>query len=162
MDIQIREYQPTDIQQVIKFMEELQDYLVGVDHKKRTRRLPGYGESYTHRLLKKIEENEGIIYLAQHGDTAIGLIAAILYKQTEEDLLEIVPTRDGRIQELVVDPEYRGRHVGLMLMKKAEEYLRKRGCEISRVEVFGPNVKARNFYRKLGYEDRVIDMMKEL
>lgn len=162
MKIQIREYQPADRQRVVEFMEELQDYLVAIDDKKRTTRMPRYGESYTRRLLRRIDENEGIIYLAQHGDRPIGLIAVILCRQSEEDLLEVVPTRDGRVQELVVDPEYRGQRVGLMLMNKAEQYLKQKGCVISRVEVFGPNIKAHIFYRKLGYEDRIVDMMKML
>lgn len=47
-------------------------------------------------------------------------------------------------------------------MEKMEEYFGENGCDVARVEVFEPNVKTHSFYRKLGYQDRNIDMMKIL
>ena len=47
-------------------------------------------------------------------------------------------------------------------MSKMENYMRKKKCEIIRVEVFEPNKAAHNFYEKLDYKDRVIDMIKLL
>jgi ribosomal protein S18 acetylase RimI-like enzyme len=47
-------------------------------------------------------------------------------------------------------------------MEKMEEYFRKKGCTASRVEVFEPNMRAHNLYRKLGHLDRVIFMIKTL
>jgi ribosomal protein S18 acetylase RimI-like enzyme len=49
-----------------------------------------------------------------------------------------------------------------MLMEKVEEYFRQEGCENSRVEVFEPNVGARQLYQKLGYRDRMIELIKKL
>lgn len=45
-------------------------------------------------------------------------------------------------------------------MERAEEYLKQHQCNALRVEVFEPNVNAHNFYRRLGYRDRIIDMIK--
>jgi ribosomal protein S18 acetylase RimI-like enzyme len=43
-----------------------------------------------------------------------------------------------------------------------ERYFRQNGCDVSRVEVFEPNVKAHAFYQKLGYHDRMFDMIKKM
>jgi ribosomal protein S18 acetylase RimI-like enzyme len=37
-----------------------------------------------------------------------------------------------------------------MLAEKMEKHFRENRCDVSRVEVFEPNVKAHRFYRKLG------------
>jgi ribosomal protein S18 acetylase RimI-like enzyme len=45
-------------------------------------------------------------------------------------------------------------------MHAAEQYLMQHGCDVLRVEVFVPNQGAHAFYRKLGYQDMDIDMVK--
>lgn len=45
---------------------------------------------------------------------------------------------------------------------KNEAVFQEKGCSISRVEVFEPNVNAHGLYHKLEYRDRIIDMIKEL
>jgi ribosomal protein S18 acetylase RimI-like enzyme len=143
-------------------MEDFQDYLVDIDYMKRIRRMPGYGVSYVRRLLRRINNNDGVIYLAEHEDHIIGLIAAMVETQSTVDLLECVPSKGGRILELFVETRYRGQNIGKSLMQKGEEYLKQQGCDVFTIEVFEPNGKAHNFYKKLGYQDRIIDMIKKL
>jgi len=162
MKINIRKYQPSDAPSIVKCMERFGDYLVTVDSMKRQRRMPGFGEYFTQKMLKDVEKNYGIIYVVENERQIIGFIAGVILRQTEEDLLECVPTKAGRIIELFVDEQFRREGIGTMLMEKVEEHFRQNGCDVSRVEVFEPNVKAHNFYRKLGYRDRSIDMVKIL
>jgi ribosomal protein S18 acetylase RimI-like enzyme len=82
--------------------------------------------------------------------------------QTKEDLLEGIPSKDGIVLELVVEADYRKKGVGTMLMNKLEEYFRQNKCDASRVGVFLPNIKARRLYKKLGYRDRDVYMIKKL
>jgi ribosomal protein S18 acetylase RimI-like enzyme len=142
-------------------MENFQDYLVEIDSMKRTRRMPKYGVGYVGGLLRKINNNDGVIYLAEHEGQIIGLIGALIETQSEDDLLECVPSKGGRILELYVERRYRGQNIGKSLMKRTEEYLKEHQCDVLRIEVFGPNVKAHKFYKKLGYQDRIIDMIKK-
>ena len=64
--------------------------------------------------------------------------------------------------ELYLEEGSRGKGIGTRLMKMMEEYFRQNNCDVSKVEVFAPNIKAHNFYRELGYQDRAIDMTKIL
>jgi len=157
----IRQYRISDRASMIKCMEGLQDYLISIDEMRRERRMPGYGESYTERLLMRIRREDGIAYVAEDQGRIIGLIAGVILRQSKEDLLECVPSKDGRILELFVDPQHRGREVGRMLMEKIERYFVEKKCDAVHVEVFAPNLDARAFYRRVGYGDRVVDMMKK-
>ena len=62
---------------------------------------------------------------------------------------------------MFVDSKHRRQGVGKMLMRKIEEYFRMSGCNVFRVEVFEPNAEAYHFYQGLGYQDRIVDMMKK-
>jgi ribosomal protein S18 acetylase RimI-like enzyme len=161
MKVELRKYQSSDRAGIIKLMEDFQDYLVDIDNMKQMRRMPGYGVGYVGKLLRKINSNEGVIYLAEHEGHIVGLIAVMVERQLTSDLLEWVPSKGGRILELFVQTQYRGQNIGKLLMKKGEEYLKEQGCNVLRIEVFEPNAKAHNFYRKLGYQDRIIDMIKK-
>ncbi len=158
----IREYQSPDRPSVIRCMARFGDYLVTVDHMKRTRRMPEFGEWFTDKMLEDVGKNNGVIYVVENEGRIVGFVAGIILRQSRQDLLECVPTKDGRIIELFLDEEFRGQGIGTRLMEMVEEYFRQNGCDVSRVEVFEPNVKAHHFYRKLGYGDRMIDMIKML
>ena len=138
------------------------DYIVVVDDLKRSRRLPEYGKSYTTALIKKVEKNHGFIFLADSKGKLIGLVAGIVEKQKKGDLLERVQTKAGRVLELFVSQNHRSKGIGEELMKKAEIYFKENKCNVVRVDVFSPNTRAHEFYKELGYSDRMIDMVKLL
>lgn len=147
---------------LVKFMEDLQDYLVQIDPLKRRRRLPEYGEIYTDNLLKKISENQGIIYIAKLNNIPVGMVAGIIEKYTKHDEIECIPTKQARVIELIVSEKYRGKKIGKLLMDKAEKYFQSQQCDVVFVDVFEPNVIAHDFYKKSGYQDRLITMIKKL
>ena len=135
---------------------------MSIDPIHRLRRLPTFGEVYTEALLKRIEEQNGAIYLAQQGQSIVGCIAGVMEEQSTEDLLGEIPDKFGRILELVVKEERRDQGIGSMLIKKMEDYFRLKACDSVRVEVFVPNTGAREFYARERYCDRVVDMVKKL
>lgn len=159
--ISIKQFEPKDKETLFSLIEELQDYLVQIDPLKRLCRLPGYGEKYTNKLLQKIKDGDGIIFIAYVENIPLGFIAGVIEKQDEVDLLECIPTKSGRVLELIVSDKHRGKNTGSLLMGRIEEYFQQKGCDVTRVEVFEPNNLAFNFYKKLGYNGRVIDMIKK-
>jgi ribosomal protein S18 acetylase RimI-like enzyme len=161
LKLAIREYMASDRPCIVKCMEELQDYLVKVDGMKFTRRMPEYGEHFTEKLLQEVRDKKGRIYVAEDQGKIAGFIAGIVYEWSTEVLLECVPLKSGRILELFVDLEHRRQGIGRMLMRKIEEYFRISGCDVFRVEVFKPNTEAYQFYQGLGYQDRIVDMIKK-
>ena len=67
----------------------------------------------------------------------------------------------GRITELVVAKEYRGKHIGKKLLESMRDYLKSIGCEKIMIAVFGYNKNAIKFYEKNGYHMRMIDMIED-
>lgn len=158
----VREYQPQDRSFIIECMENLWDYLSDLDDLKRMTRKPEYGEVFTQKLLKEVTSREGIIYIASEKEKNIAFIAGTILKQTEEERLAAIPHTDGRVNKLFIKEKYRKKGVGKLLMEKMEEYFKSKDCDLARVEVFDPNVDAHAFYEKLGYRNRVIDMVKRI
>jgi len=87
-------------------------------------------------------------------------IARFIEKQTKESLLECVPTKAGRVDDLFVYPEYRSKNIGRLLMNKIEDYFKSKNCDVIKLNVFAPNIRAHEFYKKLNYQDRLIGMLK--
>jgi ribosomal protein S18 acetylase RimI-like enzyme len=158
----IQEYQNEDREHLISLMVVLQDYLVNIDPLQRLRRLPSYGEVYVDSLLRKINKSNGKIFLAKQDQGFLGCIAGIIEEQNDEDKVGTIPSRAGRILELVVQESHRGHGIGSKLIEKMEEYFQANKCDVVRVEVFVPNTLAHRFYNTLQYGDRSFDMLKSL
>lgn len=148
--------------ELVGLMEELQDYLVRIDPMRLRRRLPEYGELYIRNLLAKIKKNQGKIYVAESDKVFVGMVAGIIEKYTRSDEIEYIPHKTGRVLELVVSSDKRGQKIGTQLMKKMEEYFLTNKCSMVSVKVFEPNKSAYNFYHKLGYQDRFVDLLKKI
>ncbi len=162
MDFRIREYKETDRETLKDCMEKLQDYIVSSDPLKRVRRAPEFGEEYTKWLLGVIQEQNGVIFLAEKNGKIIGCCAGMLPSESPAEQAGGIPAKHGRVQELYVDETYRGQGTGQSLMKKMEDYFRAKGCESVMVEVLAPNKSAYAFYQSCDYFDRDINMMKKL
>jgi len=89
-------------------------------------------------------------------------ITGVIYTKSQEELLECEPLKSERILELFVEPSFKEQNIVTTLMKRMEKHFEQNGCDVSRVEIFEPNIKAHQFYINLGYQDRMIDMIKQL
>ncbi|MDD4352097.1 MAG: GNAT family N-acetyltransferase [Candidatus Gracilibacteria bacterium] len=147
---------------LVKLINELQAYLVKIDPLRRLQKTPAFGTNYTNNLLEKVRKNKGIIYIAEIENIAIGIVAGIIEKPSKEEEIEAIPSKTARVLELIVSEKYRGKNIGQLLMQTIEKYFQQQGCDIIRIEVLEANQKAHNFYQKAGYQDRVIDMIKEI
>lgn len=162
MRIKIKKYQKNNVKDFDRCMIQLQDFLVKIDPLQRLRRAANYSPQYANNVINKVVKYDGVLFLAYDHQKIVGCIAAIIEKQSKKNLLELPPTKAGRILELFVWDEYRNLGLGKKLMAKAENYLRQKRCDVIRVEVFAPNKAAHNFYRQLNYQNRLIDMIKPL
>lgn len=158
----IRPYHIEDFDILVSLLEQLQDYVSALDTLNMMRRLPEYGKDYTQRLLERVEKDQGKILLAELNKKPVGMIAGAIREQTPAEQLEKVYAKRGRILELFVEEKARKLGVGKRLMESMEEYLASQGCTVIRIEVFAANQNARDFYDSLGYNDRVVDMMKKI
>lgn len=162
MNITIRQYTDTDKLTILAMFDDFQGYLISIDPLNRLRKLPGHAEVALRETLEEVEKSRGTFLLAVDSDIAVGFVAAVTFEPSPEALLSNIPSLRGRITELYVDASYRGQGIGTVLMREAEQYLQKLGCDVIRIEVFSPNENAHNLYKKLGYRDYDIDMIKKL
>lgn len=161
MDIQIRKFQYADLQHIEQLVNNFEDYLADIDNLKMLRRFDGKsGKEYTAIVLEKVKKEQGCSFVALDSDTIIGFVMGMLEEQTRASELEVGKTKYGTVAELFVDEKYQRKGVGKQLMEKMEEYLKSKGCEIISTEVFAPNKQAYEFYKKSGYVDRSIELVK--
>jgi GNAT superfamily N-acetyltransferase len=125
------------------------------------RRQSEYGDVFTQELFDFIREGQGKIYIAVDGQKYVGFIAGAVDKQSDKNLLEVVPTKLGVVSEFFVEEKYRGQGVGKVLMEKLETYFKSIGCDSlwANVVAFNP---AHDVYEKMGYHNREIGMLKKL
>lgn len=162
MKITRKKYQKNYFKDLDYCMLELLDFIIKIDPLKRLHRARKYSPEYTENIVKKVKKYNGAIFLAYDNKKIAGCIVGIIEKQSPENLLGCIPTKAGRILELFVEKKYRGSGIGKMLMGKMEKYMKSKKCDVMRVEVFDPNTTAHRFYKKLQFNDRVIDMIKLL
>lgn len=141
-------------------MAGLQGHVAHLDPLGRMRIAPGFGEGYVELLFERLDRENGRILVAETEGRPAGIAAAALVEQNAADLLEIGPARYGVIFDLFVVEALRGRGIGRRLMEATEAWLRAQGCTILMLEVFAPNRRAHDFYRRLGYVDRSIWMSR--
>jgi ribosomal protein S18 acetylase RimI-like enzyme len=60
------------------------------------------------------------------------------------------------IHDLAVLPQHRGKGIGRALLEAAESHARTRGCCKLTLEVQDDNTRARNLYRRFGFNDFVV------
>ncbi|CAN5194190.1 hypothetical protein BH09PAT1_BH09PAT1_3110 [soil metagenome] len=162
IELNIIEYNKKYHDQMVSLLEEFYQYLIHIDPIKRLRILPGYGDAELKKVLNQIAEQEGIFYLAVAGSEIAGFITATIYRQTPEDQLGVIPSSVGRVTNLYISPFHRQKGLGTTLIKKTEEYVKSKGCDVMKIEVFAPNEAAQSLYQKLGYQPRDIDQIKTL
>jgi len=162
MKITFKKYGESCFDDLALCAEKLQDFLVKIDPLGLLCRMPGFRKPYSKNMIKKVKDNNGIIILAYDKNEVVGYVAGIIERKTKEDLLEVKPIKECKILDLFVFEKCRGLGLGKKLMKMAEDYFKKKSCKKANIDVFEPNTYAHNFYRKLGYSDRVIEMIKEL
>ncbi len=163
MDIKIREYTEKDLLFVKSSFENLHDYVVSIDPIKRIRKMPGYLEVFFEKFVNNIKNNQGKIYISEFEGKPIGFVGGFVAdKQSEENLLEVIPSQLGIISDIYTIPEYRGKKIGGRLIKQIEEYLVSKNCDAIWINTNGFNTSALRLYKSIGFSEREIGLMKKI
>lgn len=160
--MQIIEYISKYDEQIKDLLVELQNYLIDIDDWHTQVMLPEYREGNFQMDIKKVNTQEGKIYLAIENDLIIGLIMGVVEDKDEVDKLTNDCAKTGSVIELIVKNNIRGNGIGKKLLEKVEEYFKSINCKRINIEVFGPNKKGLNFYEKNNYIIRDMIVSKRI
>jgi GNAT superfamily N-acetyltransferase len=107
---------------------------------------PCRGEEIGMRLAEMQDPNQYAVYVAQlSGGQIAGWIGVYIFRAVELDSC-------AEISGLIVDQLIRSRGIGKVLLDAAEEWARRRGCNVISVLSNVTRDRAHGFYRKNGYE----------
>lgn len=96
-----------------------------------------------------LQEDARPIFTAMEGDDLLGYAFCILQKTEENNMQSI---RTLYIDDLCVDEEKRGRHIGKQLYDYVLQYAREIGCYNVTLNVWECNESARRFYDSCGLQ----------
>lgn len=112
-----------------------------------------YDEAALEELLK---DPSRPIFAAMDGDTMLGYCFCIL--EVTKDNPVLLDRKSLYIDDLCVDENCRGRHVGQALYDYAVNYARQISCDSITLNVWCGNDRAMAFYEKQGLKPRNIHM----
>lgn len=157
----IIEYEEKYAEEVKDLLVELQEHIVNIDKEKYNIITPQYREIYFKKTLDEVKEYEGKIFLYKENNHILGLIVGMINNGVL-DIYDFKAPKRGRISELVVSKNCRFKGIGKKLLNAMEEYLKAYGCQDILIEIFGYNERAIQFYEKMGYHTRMIEVTKKI
>ena len=115
--------------------------------------IPGTAK-YTEKELENIlsDENRPIYVITSEEDTCIGYAFCILKNQPFSN--NMVPFKSLFIDDLCVDQNTRGQHIGEKLIEHVKEEAKKIGCYEVTLNVWAGNTSAEKFYEKMGFQTK--------
>ena len=156
----IVEYDSKYDEDIKDLLVQLQQHLADIDKEKYNIVGDGYREKYFEKTLEEVKKCNGKILLYKDNEKIVGLIVGLI-NNDETERYDFKAPKRGRITELIVDKEYRGKRIGKQLLDEMTNYLKSIGCEKMLIAVFGYNESAIKFYEKNGYHIRMIDMIED-
>jgi ribosomal protein S18 acetylase RimI-like enzyme len=144
----IRPYRAADYAGVLRGMQDLQDYERALHPSRQS--AAEVAEAYLQRLLQRVAERSGAIFVAEDGGAVIGFIAC--YVKDTESLIETPAySRYGYVSDLDIAAEWRGRGLAQRLLAAAERHLAQHGVTRLRIGVLAANVAAQRAYARYGF-----------
>jgi GNAT superfamily N-acetyltransferase len=138
---------PEDTPSALRFVMALQIYEQDFEPNRRID--DSVAEEYLAVLRKRAEKN-GRIFIAQ-GDEGRALGWAVIYED-EQELYVVAEERTyGRLTELYVESDVRGKGIGRALINACEEWARGRGHKHILIGALSQNAAAMAAYQRSGY-----------
>lgn len=148
-----------------KDMPKILDLLVQVDmvhHVGRPDLFKGPATKYTEEQLMAIIGNDEtpVFVCVDDGDEVLGYAFCILKQFVNDNILTDIKTL--YIDDLCVDENIRGRHIGSTLYDYVLDYAKRIGCYNVTLNVWSSNESAMKFYEKCGLVPQKVGMEKIL
>ncbi len=111
-------------------------------------------------LLEIIADDKKPIFIAEEDGEVLGYAFCIFQQHIENNILTDIKTL--YIDDLCVNEECRGKHIGSKLYEYVLDFAKNEGCYNVTLNVWACNESALKFYEKMGLEPQKIGMEKVL
>jgi GNAT superfamily N-acetyltransferase len=153
--MKIRDADPTDEPILLEFIAAIQDAECAI----HPSRLPG--EQVAAGYLRKLLDHRASILLGEEEGRAIGFVAG--WPELDDDALQKLEwRRHGRVSDLYVVPDHRGKGLAQQLLQAMSLKLRERGVKRLRICALATNLPTMAAYRRFGFEPFEVDFDKPL
>ncbi|MBU0586130.1 GNAT family N-acetyltransferase [Candidatus Micrarchaeota archaeon] len=109
-------------------------------------------------LLKRMRSPKASVFIAEADGKFAGMVHCAINKVSRVLLTD----KEGYVDTLFVDKKYRKKGIGLLLMKTALAWFKKKKMKICSLTVNVKNPGARNLYEKAGFRITILKMHKKL
>jgi len=103
-------------------------------------------------LKKKLTNENETIYVAEEDGSVIGFLFSIIQEVNSRNMK---PHKIFYIDDLCVDENIRGKHIGQKLFEFAKEEAKRLGCYEITLNAWEGNESAISFYKKMGLKTKV-------
>lgn len=146
-------------------IDSIMKLLVQVDmvhHNGRPDLFKGPATKYTEEELEVLLKNDktSVFVCVDDADNVLGHAFCILQQHTDDNILTDIKTM--YIDDICVDENMRGRHVGKTLYEYVVNYAREIGCYNVTLNVWSCNPTAMKFYENCGLVPQKVGMEKIL
>jgi len=155
----IREYRGSDEAQVVALVRELQAHESAIYD--RMKPVDQIGPWYVDKLKADVAKYKGMFLVADEGKKLLGY-ASLLTEVTSADDPDEILYSYAYVGDLAVTMSHRGRGVGRALIEECEKIARAAGQKWLRLGVLAANQSAREFYGRMGLEEKILTLEKKL
>jgi ribosomal protein S18 acetylase RimI-like enzyme len=154
----IRPYQLADQEELERCIIELQNF----ERTLEADRVEGatIAQRYLQQVLTTCGAKAGRLFVAETGGQVVGLVSIWLEREPESFLTNLAGY--AYLSDLVVLSAYRRRGIGTALLQQAEAYALEQGATALKINVLAKNRAAYDAYRKVGFQDYEISLLKPL
>lgn len=154
----IRRAQEKDLPGLYKLLYQVND----VHHRGRPDLFKKGGRKYTEEeLITMVHDDGKPIFVAVNDDeTVMGYAFCVFIQHKDDHILTDIKTL--YIDDLCVDEEQRGAHIGSSLYQHVLDFAKESGCYNVTLNVWALNESAYKFYQKCGLSIQKIGMEKIL
>lgn len=154
----IRKAKTTDLEGIKSLLLQV----LTVHHNGRPDIFKGNCRKYTDEQILEIiaDDNTPVLVAADEDDSVMGYAFCIFLQHTDSNIMTDIKTL--YIDDLCVDENIRGRHIGSSLYNAVLDFARENGCYNVTLNVWSCNTSAMKFYEKMGLVPQKIGMEKIL
>ena len=166
--LKIREALPQDRKKLDQMQFALQKYFSEIDSTKES--LPYKSLNVAHQYMQKMLDDastmNGKIFVAEKNKRVIAFIQGVIieHKKGADPIYDLshMPTKEGWIGLLYVEPEFRGQKIGQKLLDAIKKFFKSQNCTHIKLLVLSDNTDAIAVYKKNNFIPHDLEMILEL